>query len=547
MNNLKTTEIAIIGAGPAGLAAAIEAAKVGASVTLIDENARPGGQLFKQIHKFFGSQAHGAGIRGFQIGQELCAEAEKLGVELLLNTTVYGLFEGLVLGLMNEHRTMLLKAEKIIIATGATENALPFPGWTLPGVMTAGAAQTMMNIHRVLPGKRVLMVGGGNVGLIVAYQLLQAGAEVVALVEAAPQIGGYQVHAAKLERAGVKILTSHSIKEARGKTHVESAVITKLGAGWQPIEGTEQEFEVDTICLSVGLTPNVETAWMAGCEFQYAKGRGGHVPVLDENMQTTLSGIYVAGDAAGVDEASIAMEEGRIAGVAAAESLGYIESKQAEILKTECRNLLFELKQKERKEGVETDFSISQNYSTKGIESSEKITDEYGRAKYFREERSYSSQSESFPPGFMECNEIALHKPIPIIECTQYIPCNPCETSCPSHAIIVGKSITNLPKLDLDKCTGCGICVACCPGLAIVLLDMTFSKTEALVTIPYEYLPMPRVGDEVDAVNRHGETLCKAKVIRIRNPKIFADTALISIIVLKQFAMEVKGLHIIQT
>ena len=508
MKNIKTTEIAIIGSGPAGLAAAIEAAKVGARVTIIDENARPGGQLFKQIHKFFGSQAHGAGIRGFQIGQELCAEAERLGVELLLNTTVYGLFEGRMLGLMNEHGTTLLKAERIIIATGATENALPFPGWTLPGVMTAGAAQTMMNIHRVLPGKRVLMVGGGNVGLIVAYQLLQAGAEVVALVEAAPQIGGYQVHAAKLERAGVKILTSHSIKAALGKNHVESAVVTKIGIGWQPIKGTEQEFDVDIICLSVGLTPNVETAWMADCEFRYAKERGGHVPVLDENMQTTSPGIYVAGDAAGVDEASIAMEEGRIAGIAAAESLGYIESKQAEILKTEYKKLLFELKQ---------------------------------GAKYFRGESSPPSQSESLT------SEIMTKRPIPIIECTQYIPCNPCETSCPSHAIIVGKPITNLPKLDPDKCTGCGMCVACCPGLAIVLLDMTFSTTGALVTIPYEYLPMPRIGNEVDAVNRYGKKHCKAEVIRIRNPKSFSGTALVSIAAPKKFAIEVKGLYITQT
>jgi len=534
--NIKTTEIAVIGAGPAGLAAAIEAGKLGASVTLIDENAKPGGQLFKQIHKFFGSQAHGAGVRGFQIGQELCAEAEKLGVELLLNTTVYGLFDGHVLGLMNEHnpspdppthpqplqggergiRAMPLKAEKIIIATGATENALPFPGWILSGVMTAGAAQTMMNIHRVLPGKRVLMVGGGNVGLIVAYQLMQAGAEIVALVEAAPQIGGYQVHAAKLERAGVQILTSYSIKEARGKNHVESAVITKLGDGWQPIEGMEHQFKIDTICLSVGLTPNVETAWMSGCNFRHARERGGHVPILDENMQTTLPGLYVAGDAAGVDEASIAMEEGRIAGIAAAESLRYIDSDKAEIPKAEYRNLLFELKQ---------------------------------GAKYFRGENSSSSQSDVLSANFIEDNDLiaAFHRPIPIIECTQYIPCNPCETSCPSLAITVGKPITNLPKFNPDKCTGCGICVACCPGLAIILLDMTFSDTKALVTIPYEYLPMPQVEDEVDAVDRYGRKLCKTKVIKIRNPKSFVNTALVSIAVSKQFATEVKGLQIIQT
>jgi Fe-S-cluster-containing hydrogenase component 2 len=136
---------------------------------------------------------------------------------------------------------------------------------------------------------------------------------------------------------------------------------------------------------------------------------------------------------------------------------------------------------------------------------------------------------------------------IPIIECTQYIPCNPCETSCPSGAITVGKPITNLPKLNPDKCTGCGICVACCPGLAIILLNMTFSETEALITAPYEDLPTPQVGDEVDAVNRYGEMLCKAKVVRIRNPKSFASTALVSITVPHQVAREVKGLIKVKT
>ena len=268
---MKSTEIAIIGAGPAGLAAAIEAAKTGAKVTLIDENSEPGGQLFKQIHKFFGSQQHGAGIRGIQIGKDLCSKAEGFGVELLLNTTVYGLFPDKVLGLTGGNSSEVLKAERIIIATGATENALAYPGWTLCGVMTAGAAQTMVNIHRVLPGKRVLMVGGGNVGLIVAYQLMQAGATVVAVIEAAPNIGGYEVHAAKLERAGVKILTSHTVKEAKGTDAVESALIVELNERWQQIDGTEMELDVDTICLAVGLTSLAELAWIAGCEFRYAR------------------------------------------------------------------------------------------------------------------------------------------------------------------------------------------------------------------------------------------------------------------------------------
>ncbi len=495
---MKTTEIAIIGAGPAGLAAAIEAVKADAKVTLIDENSKPGGQLFKQIHKFFGSQKHGAGIRGIRIGRDLCAEAERFGVELLLNTTAYGLFPERVLGLTNGDSSEELKAERIIIATGATENALAFPGWTLPGIMTAGAAQTMINIHRVLPGKRILMVGAGNVGLIVSYQLMQAGAAVVAVVEAAPKIGGYQVHASKLERAGVKILTSHTVKEAKGADCVESAVIAKLNERWQRIDGTEMELNVDTICLAVGLTPLAELAWMAGCEFRYARDFRAHVPILDENMQTTQLGIYIAGDVAGIEEASTAMEEGRIAGVAAAESLGYIESGRAQELKDFYRSGLVELR----------------------------INSKPARRKRVADESKH----------------LAHQKPIALIECFQNIPCNPCETSCTQNAITVGKPITNLPVLNPGKCIGCGICVAACPGLAIFLLDMTFLEDDALVTIPYECLPLPKKGDEVRAVNETGEMLCKARVYRVHNHERFDKTALVSIVVPKRFACEVRGI-----
>ncbi|RPI54887.1 MAG: FAD-dependent oxidoreductase, partial [Chloroflexi bacterium] len=218
-----TTEIAVVGAGAAGLMAALEARQAGARVTVVDENQSPGGQLFKQLHKFFGSKAHRAGVRGFRIGEELLAESTGAGVDVLLNAVCWGLFapaladgagEGKNLALRRGAKSELLHFEKLILATGAQENALTFPGWTLPGVMGAGAAQTLMNIHRVVPGKRVLMVGAGNVGLIVSYQLLQAGAEVVAVIEGLPRIGGYGVHASKIRRAGVPILTRHTVLRA---------------------------------------------------------------------------------------------------------------------------------------------------------------------------------------------------------------------------------------------------------------------------------------------------------------------------------------------
>jgi NADPH-dependent 2,4-dienoyl-CoA reductase/sulfur reductase-like enzyme len=329
-NNQRYTEIAIVGGGPAGLAAAIEARRCGAKITLIDENSRPGGQLFKQIHKFFGSHEHYAGVRGYSIGQQLLRDCQTLEVDVMLETIVWGIFEGNRLGLADKNGSFILKAEKIIIATGASENPLAFPGWTLPGVMGAGAIQTMMNIHRVLPGQKALMVGSGNVGLIVAYQLLQAGAKVIALVEAASRVGGYMVHASKLSRAGVPILLSHTVLEARGTDSVEEAVIVAIDDKWLPIRGTEQILRVDLICIAVGLSPESDLCRMAGCHFEYIKELGGHVPIHNEKMETSVPGLYIAGDVAGIEEASTAMEEGRLAGLAAAESLGYISKNEFE-------------------------------------------------------------------------------------------------------------------------------------------------------------------------------------------------------------------------
>lgn len=264
-------EVAVVGAGPAGLAATLEVASAGVKrVLLIDENAKAGGQLFKQIHKFFGSEAHLAGTRGIDIGAKLLKKVEKCGAEIWLETIVFAIYEDKRLAIINKSKgSGLIEAEKIIIATGASENVISFPGWTLLGVMGAGAAQTMVNLHRVLPGRSILMIGSGNVGLIVFYQLMQAGAEVVAVLEAMPKIGGYGVHASKIRRAGVPILTSHTIKQANGKDFVESATIIKLDEKGKPIPGTEKRLKVDTICLAVGLSPLAELAWMAGCKFEY--------------------------------------------------------------------------------------------------------------------------------------------------------------------------------------------------------------------------------------------------------------------------------------
>ena len=209
---MKNYDLVVIGAGPAGLSAAIEGSKKGMKTIIFDENAKPGGQLFKQIHKFFGSKEHQAKVRGINIGKKLLEEAEAAGVEVRLNSQVTGLFRNNVVGVFSNGQMETYYANNLIVATGASERTLPFEGWTLPGVIGAGAAQTMINLHGVRPGQKILMVGSGNVGLVVSYQLQQAGCEVVAVVDGAPKVGGYGVHAAKLARLGIPFYLSHTIE-----------------------------------------------------------------------------------------------------------------------------------------------------------------------------------------------------------------------------------------------------------------------------------------------------------------------------------------------
>lgn len=322
---MKRCEMVCVGAGPAGLAAAVEAARNGVDVVVYDENERPGGQLFKQIHKFFGSREHRAMERGFDIGNSFLNEAQELGVKVSLNSVVLGIYENGALNVMIGDRIEQVKAEKTLVATGASENMIPFPGWTLPGVIGAGAAQTMANIHGVRPGDTILMVGSGNVGVIVSYQMMQAGARVVAVIDAAPKIGGYAVHAAKIARAGVPFFMSHTIKEAQGKDRVEGATIIEVDEDWKAIPGTEKQFGVDTVCIAVGLNPTTQLIRMAGCKMAYSPVLGGQLPAHDLSQETSVKGLYVAGDSSGIEEASTAIIEGRIAGLAIAHSLGYLD------------------------------------------------------------------------------------------------------------------------------------------------------------------------------------------------------------------------------
>ena len=335
----------MIGGGPAGLSASLEAALSGAQVILVDEHDTLGGQLFKQIHKFFGSKEHQAGIRGFDIAKSLVRQVEEAGVTVLTDSVVWGVFPGFSVGItVRDEYSIEVRTPKIIVCTGAAENTLLMEGSTLPGVIGAGAAQTLANTHMVRPGKRALMVGSGNVGLIVTYQLLQAGVDVLAIVDVLPNIGGYMVHASKVRRAGVPIYTNATILKAEGSEYVERAVVAQLDENRSPIQSSIETLEVDLVCLAVGLRPMAEICWMMGCEVKNIGTLGGFVPIHDEYMETTVRGLYVAGDISGIEEASIAMEEGRLAGISASQSLGFLTKSEGDELRDVCYSRLRDLR-----------------------------------------------------------------------------------------------------------------------------------------------------------------------------------------------------------
>ncbi len=297
-------EVLIIGGGPAGLSAAIELGQAGVSTILIDDKAHLGGKLVLQTHRFFGSsEAVYAGTRGIDIAKKLeAALRQHASVQIWENSTAVGVFEDKSIGVYKDVKDYVLVHPKMLLmATGAREKSLAFPGNTLPGIYGAGAFQTLVNRDLVRPCENLFIIGGGNVGLIAGYHAIQAGIHVCGLVEAAPECGGNKVHKDKLIRSGVPVFTSHTIVEALGKDHVEKVVIAQVDKNFKPIPGTERQYDCDTVLIAVGLDPVNEFTGQA---------------------ERVGLPVFSAGDAQEIAEASAAIFSGKIAGRKIAGFLG---------------------------------------------------------------------------------------------------------------------------------------------------------------------------------------------------------------------------------
>ncbi|HEY52625.1 MAG TPA: FAD-dependent oxidoreductase [Caldilineae bacterium] len=336
------TEVAVVGAGPAGLEAALAAAEAGARVALVDGNALPGGQYFKQPPADFSTGTPDPHLR----------EAAPLFARLqacqtlthLADTQVWGTFAdedgGWLLTLYGCSAPHRLKAHIVILATGAYDRPIAFPGWTLPGVLTAGAVQTLLKTQGIRPGHRFLLTGSGPLQLVVAAQLVDAGAEVVAVLEGAQvsallrpghtlaawgqwsRLGEGWAAWRTLRKAGVPIHFGRAVAAARGVDELEAVDIVSLDEDWRPISGSTETVAVDTLVLGYGFLPATQLSRLMGCEHEFAPRRGGWVPVRDDTMQTTLDGVYAVGDGAGIGGVALARLEGRVAGWVAANRVG---------------------------------------------------------------------------------------------------------------------------------------------------------------------------------------------------------------------------------
>ncbi|MGY3678880.1 FAD/NAD(P)-dependent oxidoreductase [Streptomyces sp. TE33382] len=342
-----TSGLAVVGAGPAGMAAAVTAADQGIDVTVLDAAARPGGQFYRSPEPGLGATRPEALHHGWPV---FTALAERFGRHVLAGRIRHlarhqvwaveraddGWRLHAVTGTEGDVRTEV-DARRLLIATGSHERHLPSPGWTTPGVVGAAGAQAMLKSGLVLPGRRIVVAGSGPLLQAVAVSLVRAGAEVPLLVEAA----GYESYARapatlavnpgkaaegarnmfQLLRHGVRIRTHSAVTAVHGRHRVEGVTVSRLDRDWRPVPGTERRHPCDAVALGHGLEPRTELAAALGCATR-ERADGTHGVVVDAQLRTTVPGVWAAGEAGGIGGVQLALAEGELAALSVARQAG---------------------------------------------------------------------------------------------------------------------------------------------------------------------------------------------------------------------------------
>lgn len=357
-------DVVIVGAGPAGLSAAISCRKHDLDVLVIDEFPKPGGRLLGQLHQ----EPNGEWWNGIKETNKLLDQAITLKTTIKCGISVHHVEKTDDKFIVHTNHGDY-EAKQLLIATGAAETAAPIPGWTLPGVMSIGAAQVMTNVHRVKVGDQGIVVGVNVLSAAIARELQLAGVNLhsmalpaqntvtkddghpkkvmeglVRIAHLAPsaflRFGSKFAKAEWIRnlavqfypRGGVKmwgmpIHIRRAITQINGTDRVESVTMCKVTADGSIIQGSEETIDVDFVCIAGGLYPLAELAAAIGCPFRYVEELGGHVPVHNERMETPIDGLFVAGNITGIESAKIASAQGELAGLTIAQR--HLDASQA--------------------------------------------------------------------------------------------------------------------------------------------------------------------------------------------------------------------------
>ncbi len=362
-NNNNDFDLVIVGAGPAGLSAAKVAAENGLKVTIVDEFPTPGGRMIGQFHE----EAPNQWWIGRHAAAELIRQNTDLDVSIQCGESVHDLIktnQGWRIFLPEK----TLNAKNLLLATGAAEVPSPVPGWTLPGVMSIGAAQVMTNVHFVKPGTRGIVIGVNVLSMAISRELTASGVELASIVlppdnpfsrksskpasalkllsdlshlSPSPllKLGGQIIKGFDMSEVAVHFLPRRGVNvwdvplklrtcalAINGTDKVESVTLADLNWKGEPIPGTERDEPVDFAAIAGGLYPLAELASVAGCKFTYVPELGGHIPIHSERLQTLVDGLYVAGNITGVESAAVAMAQGQLAATSICYDAGLLGS-----------------------------------------------------------------------------------------------------------------------------------------------------------------------------------------------------------------------------
>lgn len=342
--------VVIIGAGPAGMAAAIELAKAGVPCTVIDEAALPGGQVYRQTPKAFQVQKKSVLNAEQERAERLFAEWNEVkhNINHLAATSIIGIWNEKEVVYLSEGMTGIIKATQVIIAAGAYERPVPFPGWTLPGVMTVGGVKSFIKTMFVKPGEQAIIAGTGPLIISAANRLHEIGVKVIAVLDAGNPPWSSDTFLKEwgeidfardiandleeLKQNNIPLLFNHTIFEAKGDDEVTSVTYGAVNSpDWKPLYDTAITVNADLVALGFGYVSNTELSFLTGCKHEFNTGIGWQV-IRNERMETTVSGIFSIGDGAAIGGAIIAEAEGRIAGLKAAQNAGAFSETDANIL-----------------------------------------------------------------------------------------------------------------------------------------------------------------------------------------------------------------------